>query len=237
MFISVVVPAYNEEQYLPACLEALQQQTHPRGSYEIIVVDNASTDATTSIARHFGARVVYEPVKGIAHARQRGFEAARGDVIASTDADTVVPPFWLARIAGHFTQNPDLAAVYGPVYWPAGRPHERWIMRYPVTWVLALSNQVGRTLWVGSNFAVRSGVFWQVGGFSEFDPAGLLGDDVYLSLRVSCVGRVLFDPDLAVYASARRVQEGYFNFLRRTALSMLRATLLGEPAMPPPDIR
>jgi len=237
MFVSVVIPAYNEEHYLPACLEALQQQTYPSESFEMIVVDNASTDETATIAQRFGARVVYEPVKGIARARQRGFEVARGEIIASTDADTVVPPSWLSHIVAHFSRNRDVVAVYGPVYWPTARPHERWIMRYPVTWALVVSNQVGRTLWVGSNFAVRADAFWKVGGFTAFDPQGLLGEDVYLSLRVSRVGQALFDPDLAVYASPRRVREGYWNFLRRTALSALRTTLLGEPSLPPPDIR
>ncbi|MDH7485682.1 MAG: glycosyltransferase family A protein [Anaerolineae bacterium] len=69
-------------------------------------MDNASTDATAEIARRFGARVVREPRKGVARARQTGFEAARGEIIASTDADTRVPPYWLARIVAHFEADP-----------------------------------------------------------------------------------------------------------------------------------
>ncbi|MFQ6059106.1 MAG: glycosyltransferase [Anaerolineae bacterium] len=237
MFISVVIPAYNEEKYLDDCLQALHHQTYPRSQFEVIVVDNGSTDATARIARGFGARVVEEPVKGIARARQTGFKAARGEVIASTDADTVVPPFWLTRIAGHFTRDPELGGVYGPVYWSDGRPHERLIMQYPVTWALMLSNRVGRTLWVGSNFAVRGKAFWQVRGFEDFDGQTLAGEDIYLSLRLSRVTRLVFDPDLIVYTSARRTREGYLNFLGRMAASTARVVLLRQPPLPTPDIR
>lgn len=237
MFISVVIPAYNEEKYLPACLQALREQAYPADRYEVIVVDNTSTDATAEIACRYGARVIHEPVKGIARARQAGFEAARGEIIASTDADTVVPPFWLARIAAHFARDPGLGGLCGPVYWLDGRPHERLLMKYPVTWALAVSNRMGRSWWVGSNFAVRAHVFWQVDGFRGFDPGGLLGDDLYLSSQVDRVAPVLFDPDLVACTSARRVQEGYLNYLRRMAVSATRVALFQQPALPTPDIR
>lgn len=237
VFISVVIPAYNEEKYLPACLRALQEQTYPANRYEIIVVDNASTDATADVARRFGVRVVHEPVKGVARARQAGFEAARGQVIASTDADTVAPRWWLSRIAEHMEQDPDLGGVYGPVYWFDGGFHERLIMQYPVTWALSVSHRMNRSWWIGSNWAVRAEVFWRVEGFRDFEVGGLLGEDVYIATRVSRVARVLFDPDLVVYSSGRRSREGYLNFLRRSALSVVRATLLKEPTPPAPDIR
>jgi len=237
MFLSIVIPAYNEEKYLPSCLRAVREQTYPADGYEIIVVDNGSTDATARIARGFGVRVVEEPVKGIARARQVGFEAARGEIIASTDADTVVPPFWLTRIAAHFTQDHELGGVCGPVYWPDGQLHERLVMKYPVTWALAVSNRVGCSWWVGSNFAVRAQVFWLVDGFRGFDPDGLLGDDFYLSLQVNHKARVRFDPDLVVHSSARRVREGYFHYLQRMALSTVRVVALRKSALSTPDIR
>lgn len=125
-YVSVVIPAYNEEKYLPACLRAVGQQ-EDAPPYEIIVVDNASTDGTACIAGQFGVRVATEPHKGGARARQAGFEAACGEIIASTDADTCVTPDWLARIAAHFRDDPALGAVYGPVYWYDGRPIEQWM--------------------------------------------------------------------------------------------------------------
>ena len=133
---SVVIPAYNEEQYLGRCLAALARQTYPADRFEVIVVDNGSTDTTAEIARRYGGvRVITKPRKGVARARQAGFAAARGAVIASTDADTVVPPFWVARIAEYFRADPALGAVYGPVYWPDGRQMEQLLVRYLITCV------------------------------------------------------------------------------------------------------
>lgn len=92
-------------------------------------------------------------------------------------------------------------------------------MRYPVTWALSVSNRLKRSWWIGSNWAVRAEVFWRMRGFEDFAADGLIADDWYISQRVSRVARVLFDPDLAVYSSARRARAGSFNFLRRMALS------------------
>jgi glycosyltransferase involved in cell wall biosynthesis len=90
---SVVVPAYNEAAYLAGTLKALQRQDYG-APYEIIVVDNASTDGTAEIATGHGVRVVCEPEPGICQARQRGLVEARGQIVVSTDADTIQPPGW-----------------------------------------------------------------------------------------------------------------------------------------------
>jgi len=233
--VSVVVPAYNEEKYLGRCLAVLARQTYPAGLFEVIVVDNGSTDGTAEIARRYGARVVVEPHKGVARARQAGFEAAQGEVIASTDADTVVPPFWVSRIAAHFRADPVLGAVYGPVYWPDGRLIEQFWLRYPVTWVLWVSNRVRRNLWWGSNFAVRGNVFWEAGGFPV---DWYSGEDTDLSLRVSRIASVRFDRDLAVYASPRRAGEGWHRVVARSAANAASRFLLRRPPLlPMTDIR
>lgn len=235
MFISVVVPAYNEERYLPACLQALRSQSLSAGKYEIIVVDNASTDATALVATRYGARVTREPRKGVARARQTGFENARGEVIASTDADSQVPADWLARIAAHFESDPTLGALYGPVHWPEGHLIERWALRYPITWILWLSNKVGCSLWWGSNFAVRADVFHAAGGFSVDWPSG---EDTDLSLRVDRLAPVRFDPELIVHASNRRSREGWPRVAARSTMGVLyRFVLRQPPPLPMTDIR
>jgi len=234
MFLSVVIPAYNEERYLGRCLEALRAQSYPASGFEILVVDNGSTDNTGEIARRFGARVVCEPRKGVARARQRGFEAARGEIIASTDADTRVPSHWLARIASHFKADPALGAVYGPVHWPDARLIEQWALRYPVTWVLWASNRARRSLWWGSNFAVRREIFYAVGGFPVDWPSC---EDTDLSLRVSRIVSVRFDPKLIVYASHRRMREGWLRVVSRSTVDTLNRFVLRRPPLPMPDIR
>jgi len=237
MLISVVIPAYNEEQYLDRCLVALARQTYPAGRFEVIVVDNGSTDGTAEIARRYGGvRVIAEPRKGVAYARQAGFAAARGAVIASTDADTTVPPFWVSRIAAHFRANPALGAVYGPVHWPDGRPVEQLLVRYPVTWGLWASNRVRRSLWWGSNFAVRQEVFWEAGGFPVRWGAGS-GEDTELARQVRRIAPVRFDPRLIVHASSRRTREGLVGVGKRTAVSIVNRSVLRRSPLPFPDIR
>src|SRR5215207_10515133 len=95
--LSVVIPAYNEGSYLDASLTSLRQQDFS-GSYEVIVVDNNSTDDTAAIASAHGARVLHEPRRGVCVARERGTRAARGEIVISTDADTVHPADWLTRL-------------------------------------------------------------------------------------------------------------------------------------------
>lgn len=233
-FISVVVPAYNEEAYLEHCLNALASQTYPAERYEVVVVDNASTDSTAQIAAAWDARVITEPQKGVAQARQTGFLAARGSVIASTDADTTVSSDWVERIAGRFSTTPDLGGVFGPVYWPDGRPLERWALRYPVSWGLAASNRVGRSLWWGSNFAVQRDVFLAVGGFPTHFGSG---EDTDLSLRVSRAALIRYDPALVVYSSNRRMEIGWGRYTYDTVAHVVQRFVLHRPPPPMMDIR
>lgn len=99
--ISIVIPVYNEENHLRLCLDAIAGQISK--ATEVIVVDNNSTDGSVALAKQYSFVTVLEERKqGIVFARNRGFDAAKGDVIARIDADTVLPPHWLARVADFF---------------------------------------------------------------------------------------------------------------------------------------
>src|ERR1700735_3878627 len=100
MRLSFVVPAYNEETYLPACLESILAQTSGMGdAVEIIVVNNASSDRTREVALGYpGVRVVDEPRKGLTHARQAGFAASTGDLIANVNSDSRLTPGWVSKV-------------------------------------------------------------------------------------------------------------------------------------------
>jgi len=109
--VSVVIPVYNEEDDLAACLEALALQSV--APYEVIVVDNNSTDNTVAVALRFPfVRVLHEPKQGVVHARTTGFDAARGDIIARIDGDTLVPTNWTVSIQKIF-QDDSIDAVSG----------------------------------------------------------------------------------------------------------------------------
>ena len=101
--ISIIIPAYNEARTLPACLDAIARQSVP--PYEVIVVDNNSSDETATIARSYPfVRVVPEARQGVVFARSTGFDAARGSVIARIDADTRVPADWVETIRRFYSE-------------------------------------------------------------------------------------------------------------------------------------
>lgn len=112
--ISLIIPAYNEEKYVGACLEHAIKNSGGK-FFEIIVIDNASTDRTRETAEKFpGVRVVREEKKGITRARQRGFMEAQGDILAFIDADTHMPSGWCEMVLKEFTDNPHFACLSGP---------------------------------------------------------------------------------------------------------------------------
>ncbi len=120
--ISVVICCYNSASRLTETLQHLQAQQVPAGlDWELIVVDNASTDDTAAVAQEvWGSnpvapmRVVPEPTPGLSHARARGAAEARHDIIALVDDDNWTPPHWLARVAAIFRDTPMVGVVGGP---------------------------------------------------------------------------------------------------------------------------
>jgi len=209
VFISVVVPAYNEEAVLEDCLRALREQDYP-GPYEIIIADNASTDRTASVARRWGARVVREPRRGIAHARQAGCAAARGVILAGTDADTVVPRHWLSSIARRFREHPDATVAAGYFLLRDGPFLARALTRLGDAFSPVLARCMP-SAWnfCGNNYAVRADAFRAVGGFNV---ALRYGEDVDLCLRLRRLGRVVYAPEMRVVTSGR----GYMRNLWRS---------------------
>ena len=157
--ISVVVPAYNEEKYVANCLQSLANQTFPKNSHEIIVVDNNSADKTRKIAEEFGARVIGCQVQGVAAARAAGVEAAYGEIIAGTDADTQVPPEWLAKIATHFQEDSNLVGLTGPTYLnDTGRLFSKFsFLSFDA--FQKINFAAGKPTFSGFNFAVRKDAY------------------------------------------------------------------------------
>jgi peptidoglycan/xylan/chitin deacetylase (PgdA/CDA1 family) len=216
--VSVVVPARNEEQLLPFCLDSLKRQTFSL-PYEVIVVDNASQDRTAGVAREMGARVEFEPHRGVTWARQKGLEASRGEVLAYVDADSRVPPDWLERLWDTLDRNPRAAAVSGGILFSRGRNWQgnlhRWSNALTLFGDKSLRLVCGKTgsLW-GANFAARRNALIKAGGFNK--NILFYGDDTELSLRLRKVGQIKFEKKIVVESSPRRFERG--NSLRTAGM-------------------
>ena len=114
--VSVVIPVFNDGQRLEKCLEALEQQTYPRDCYELVVIDNASTeDIKSLVARFPKAHYCYEPRAGSYAARNKGLSVAVGEIIAFTDSDCIPAFNWIERGVATLREFPDCGLVGGAI--------------------------------------------------------------------------------------------------------------------------
>ncbi len=199
---SVVVPAYDEEALLGACLGSLAAQT--RTPHEVVVVDNNSRDRTAAIAREHGARVVTEPVQGIWPAAATGYDCATGDIVARCDADSVLPPDWVERIEAAFAADPDLRAVTGPGVFGELPPVRRVLadLLYMRAYFVLVGLALGHPPLFGSNFAMRASA-WRAVRRDVHATSDAVHDDIDLSFHLGRGRQVRYDRALRVDISAR----------------------------------
>ena len=204
---SVIVCAHNEAGYLGPCLHSLLAQSRP--PHEIIVVNNASTDATGDVAARVpGVRVIDEPRRGLVVARESGRRAATGDILIYVDADCRAPLQWLERIERRFLRRPDLLALSGPYRFYDWHLHGRALIRaYDVTVAPLTQLLVKYVLGIGSvfyggNFAVRRAALERIGGFDQ--SIEFHGEDTNLGRRLHAIGRVELVAECYLFTSARR---------------------------------
>ncbi|GLB67684.1 glycosyl hydrolase [Arthrobacter mangrovi] len=170
------------------------------------MVDNGCTDNSAEVARRFGARVVAEPAPGIPAAASRGYDAAAGDIIARCDADSVLPPDWILRIAAAFSRDPGLAAVTGNGrFHSLPRPAAVVLSAlYLGSYYLAAGSALGHAPLFGSNMALRRSCWLQVREQVHRSDAEL-HDDLCLSFHLGPLRRIRLDPRLAAGMSPRAI--------------------------------
>ncbi len=215
--ISVIIPTLNRKERLAEAIDSIRKQSLDSESYEIIVVDNGSTDGTQSLVSDFNAdggksvTYLHEPSPGLHWARHAGASAAKSEILAYTDDDAVVTENWLEGLLAAY-QDSNVAAAGGPI-------NVRWLSP-PPTWVeplgtfghLDLGEESRELVWpetiYGGNFSIRKNVLFEVGGFNP-DTAvedKLVGDgECGLCKKVFEAGKkIIYVPESLIY----HVQDG-----------------------------
>ncbi len=228
--ISVVLPTHNRGSLLRETLDALVTQTLPKSEYEVIVVDNRSTDETREILDEFSRAhsliYLYEARLGAAVARNTGWRAAQGRWVAFVDDDVLVPPNWLESIRSVFdsaARTP--ACAGGPVraIWEASRPkwlHDDLVLPLAIIdWSNAAKEltDVSKEWLVSANMAVSRDVLEHLGGFhSQLDKVGrrnLVNGEIHLQKRLIRAGyHCIYDPQISVrhHVRASRLTQAWF---------------------------
>jgi GT2 family glycosyltransferase len=207
MSVSVVVCTYNGAKRLPECLAALARQTYP--DYEVIVVNDGSTDATTETAARYGVRLIETRNRGLSAARNTGMEAAEGTIVAYIDDDASPSPHWLAHLV-HGFETTAYAALGGPnIVPPRAGAVEQCVANAPGGPTHVLVSDTEAEHLPGCNLAVRKAALAEIGGFDTL--FRVAGDDVDACWRLREAGHKLgFVPGAVVWHHRRGTLRGYF---------------------------
>lgn len=200
---SIVVPCYNEERLIGRTLASLQAQDYS-GNFEIIIVDNNCTDNTVTIAESYGVRIIHESRPGVCWARQAGTQAARGEIVVSTDADTVQSKHWLRTIDDTFKHDETLVAVCSPCRYSDG---PWWGKQYPKLLfgaVNLVTPLIGRPFYITATNTAFKKSAWQ-GYHTELTQGG---DELAILHDLKKQGKIVFNNNNPVYTSGRRLERG-----------------------------
>ena len=214
IMISVIIPTYNEEKNIGACIGAVYNQTLSRSEFEIIVVDGNSKDKTVEIAQSLGATVIQQKSKGVGGARNDGAHIAYGNVIVTTDADCLPDKDWLLNIKKNFDEA-EIVGLTGP-YHP-NIPEdmsivESYTYRILFRWMNSLRWVVHSVYphLIGANAAFKKDVFLVINGYSDLP----YSDDVEIAKRLKKQGKLVFDKKVTVLYSLRRLKKyGFFKYV------------------------
>jgi cellulose synthase/poly-beta-1,6-N-acetylglucosamine synthase-like glycosyltransferase len=191
MDFSVVIPAKNEQKYLPACLDSLARLDYPPSAYEVLVIDNGSTDNTVEIAKQYGAQVFIRPELTIAGLRNFGASHAQGRFLVFLDADCTVAPNWLTA-ASRWLDQEDVCCFGNP---PEIPEQSTWVQK---AWccVRRKRDTVEEAEWLESaHMFIHKEFFDRVYGFDE---SLVTCEDYDLSLRLKRYGRIITDKRILV---------------------------------------
>ncbi len=209
--VSIIIPVYNEEHHLRQCLEAIADQHEAPD--EVIVVDNNSTDKTVEIAKSFPfVRLLTAKKQGVFYARNKGFDAAKSDIIGRIDADTRIDPDWIRQVKRIFLDD-QVAAATGPVYWYDMPLKEKNYFAEHAFKGLLYKYDKDYPFLFGSNMAIRRSEWRQIK--SELCDNKAMHEDMDLAIHLYLRERhIVYDSHMRAGASTRRFDSGPEDFYR-----------------------
>ena len=221
-FISVIIPAYNEEKMIGNAIEAALKQSYPKDKMEIIVVDDGSTDKTCDVVSQYPVKLFkHDKNRGDSAARNTGAKNAKGEIIATTDADDKVDKNWLINIVKHY-EEANVGSVVGGSH--ISFDDKNWQQRIIGELIICgrgddfiknvydTKGKVSSNKSIGSNQSFKKSVFDEIGGFDMGLTAGMEQDIIW---RIEKTGyKVVFEPSAKVYISPRDnfkkyIKQGY----------------------------
>jgi glycosyltransferase involved in cell wall biosynthesis len=199
--VSVIMPTYNEEDYVERGLRSIVNQNIIRAyreKFELIVVDSQSVDKTVEIAEKYADKVINAPI-GLLTARTTAIKQSRGDIILAVNADTYYPPNFANILLRNFRRN-------GVVGVSGIRIHEGPLAPLTILFYLLHS----KLIMLGTNSAFLKSAFYEVGGWNlNIDQSNAielqLEEEEIFARRLSQVGEVVFDPKAPAFTSPRRL--------------------------------
>lgn len=202
LLVSVIVPVWNREGEIRDCVAAIANQTLSRQSYEIIVVDNGSTDGTAQVARDAGATVLTEPRPGSYSARNLGLSVAQGEFVAFTDSDCIADPRWLEAALEAARANPTAGLIAGRVEFETpGQGPISACEAYERAFSFDQGKNVNEGVAATANWFARRSLLQALGGFRDDLKSG---GDFELARRIRAAGHTIeYAPQAAVYHPVR----------------------------------
>ncbi|MBI2039598.1 glycosyltransferase family 2 protein [Candidatus Microgenomates bacterium] len=206
--VSVVIPAFNEEKYIENCLfSLLKSEQRTKINYEVILVDNNSTDKTQERALKFkdgiNLRIIHEKKQGRGAARARGFKEARGEIILSADSDTIFYPDWVEILVNGI--GGQVVAVTTSCKIVDCSALTNAVFNFIQPKLMVFYRLIFGYYWLsGFSFGILKSVYEKSGGF---DPSMQAQEDTDLSFRVARLGKIRFINKPVIF-SGRRFKDG-----------------------------
>ena len=228
-FISIVIPARNAQRTLRGCLDSLKNLNYPKERMEILLVDGLSTDGTRDIAASYDLAIVDNPQKSHRTGVNRGFECARGELVAYADADCIVDENWLQNSIKYFAADPQVAGITGPIHLPPQQSAFAKAVAFLFSLAAALGKsshkETQRTVEVVKDFPTCNAIYRKAALNTVMPLAENLlgGADVELNYLLRQRGfSLLATPDVKVWHYKRETPRGFFRQMYRYAIMRLQ---------------